>query len=736
MNKALLGVILIMVWGYLAGIFFLVAFDGEVTDASPLTLYQYWFHYSTEPEIKRWLSISSGLSVAVMGGFALLIFAPSKKSLFGDARFARRKEVKKSGLFGNRGLVVGKLGNRLLMYAGYNAFLSARARSGKGVSTVIPNALVWPDSFLAIDVKQEIWELTSAYRKHCGQDCYLVNFMPVDYRTHRYNPLAYVSEDSNFRIDDVQKIANMLLPDKPNSDPLWTATPRTFFLGIVLYLLETPGKPVTLGQVLRETLADGDGAAYFKRIIAKRALAEKVRLASDAEAIKQAGADLEAVLPTDSNAREHIRLADMAVWYHLSASYRETLQAAMADRLKAVPTAFDITNALEERASLAVELRAAKPLSAACVLALNSYTSIAAEKTRSGIIVGLRASLELWMNPLVDAATSANDFDLRDIRKKKLSIYLGVSPDNLERLAPLLNLFFQQAIDLNTRERPEQNKSLKYLCLLLMDEFTAIGAISGLAKRIGYIAGYGLRMLCVIQSPSQLREVYGKDAAETLKTNHALSIIFAPTATEKETAQNISDWLGYETVKNQSESSGMGWFAKKKSKNVSDSRRALMLPQEITGLGADNQLIIMEDMPPLIAKKIRYYREPEFINRMKKVSRSLRALGSKLPTREQLEEAVRKGELSAPVPLIKLESHPLFTANEPAEQTITVVRAITAEDIPNLAAVGLEKFAVVWPVVEKPKPGELDVVGLHAYTDKLYNALIPLSGGQIEPTGI
>ena len=736
MNKALLSVVLITVWGYIAGIFFLTAFDGEVTDASPLTLYQYWFHYGTEPQIERWLSISGGLSAAVMAGFALLIFAPSKKSLFGDARFARRKEVKKSGLFGNKGLVVGKLGNRLLMYSGYNAFLSARARSGKGVSTVIPNALLWPDSFIAIDVKQEIWELTSAYRKHCGQDCYLVNFMPVDYRTHRFNPLAYVSEDSNFRIDDVQKIANMLLPDKPNSDPLWTATPRTFFLGIVLYLLETPGKLVTLGQVLRETLADGDGAAYFKRIIAKRALAEKVRLSSDAEGKKQAEADLEAVLPTDSNAQEHPRLPDMAVWYRLSASYRETLQAAMEDRTKAVPTAFDITNALEERASLGVELRAAKPLSAACVLALNSYTSITAEKTRSGIIVGLRASLELWMNPLVDAATSANDFDLRDIRKKKLSIYLGVSPDNLERLAPLLNLFFQQAIDLNTRERPEQNKSLKYLCLLLMDEFTAIGAISGLAKRIGYIAGYGLRMLCVIQSPSQLREVYGKDAAETLKTNHALSIIFAPTATEKETAQNISDWLGYETVKNQSESSGMGWFAKRKSKNVSDSRRALMLPQEITGLGADNQLIIMEDMPPLIAKKIRYYREPEFINRMKKVSKSLRALGSKLPTREQLEEAVRKGELSAPVPLIKLESHQLFTAKEPAEQTIKVVRAITAEDIPNLAAVGLEKFAVVWPVVEKPKPGELDVAVLHGYADKLYNALIPLSGGQIEPTGI
>ena len=40
------------------------------------------------------------------------------------------------------------------------------------------------------------------------------------------------------------------------------------FLGIVLYLMETPGKLVTIGQVLRETLADGDGSKYFANIIA------------------------------------------------------------------------------------------------------------------------------------------------------------------------------------------------------------------------------------------------------------------------------------------------------------------------------------------------------------------------------------------------------------------------------------------------------------------------------------
>ena len=41
-----------------------------------------------------------------------------------------------------------------------------------------------------------------------------------------------------------------------------------------------------------------------------------------------------------------------------------------------------------------------------------------------------------------------------------MSIYLEITPDDLERMAPLLNLFFQQVVDLNTRELPEQNPKL------------------------------------------------------------------------------------------------------------------------------------------------------------------------------------------------------------------------------------------------------------------------------------
>jgi type IV secretion system protein VirD4 len=636
------------VWAYLAGGIFLMAYDHKFEEATPLTLYQYWFHYGAEKQVQKWLYIASGLSLFAILSPAALFFAPAKQSLFGDARFATRREIKQAGLLGSKGIIVGLYMNMYLMFGGsQHVIMSAPTRSGKGVGIVIPNLLTWPDSMVILDIKQENHAITSGFRTKHGQPCYLFNPGATDYRTHRYNPLAYISDDPNFRIDDVQKIGNMLFPDQPGTDPIWTATPRALFLGLVLFLAETPGKLVTIGQVLRESLADGDGAAYLAKIINDRAAENK-------------------------------------------------------------------------------------PLSNACVMALNSYISITSENTRSGVMTSFRSRLELWMNPLVDAATSANDFDLRDLRKRRMTIYLGVTPDNLDRMAPLLNLFFQQLIDLNTRELPERNPDLKYQCLLLPDEFTAMGKIQVLSKGISYIAGYGLRMLPIIQSPAQVVEVYGKEAAQTFTTNHALQVIFPPKASETQTAEDISKWLGYQTVKGVSESKTKGIFSKKTpSESTSDQRRALLLPQEITSLGKEAELVIVEDCPPIRAKKIRYYKDPVFVDRLKSVSPTLAALGKKLPTEKQLKDIVMAGELASPVPMIDLAAHHAATnagnrapvtvaVPKPAgAKTETIERLATPDDVSQLAKMTLANFAVDFSAVEQPTVGELDEAALHAYADNL-----------------
>ncbi|NCU67978.1 type IV secretory system conjugative DNA transfer family protein (plasmid) [Acidovorax sp. 210-6] len=634
MTALLLGAAL--AWLYLAGAVVLVGIGRDYNTATPITYIQYAAHFGDQKRVGLWLWIGAAISTVALLAPIVLFMRPSKRSLHGDARFASANEIKKAGLVDGKGIIVGKKGADYLMFDGpQHVLVSAPTRSGKGVSVVIPNLLTWPQSVVGLDIKRENWDLTSGYRSKYGQRCYLFNPGAADGRTHRYNPLGYISEEPGKRIDDIQKIANMIFPDLQGTDPIWTATPRSLFLGVVLYLLESSGKPVTLGQVLRETLTDGDGKDHFDKAIKDR---------------------------RDANS----------------------------------------------------------PLTGACVRGLQSYTTIASDNTRSGIMTSFRSRLELWMNPAIDAATSANDFDLRDLRKKKMSVFIGITPDNLERMQPLINLFFQQLIDLNTRELPQQNPELKHTCLLLMDEFTAMGKVNILSKGISFIAGYGLRMMPIIQSPAQLVDVYGKDAAQTFQTNHALNIVFPPKASEISTARDISEWLGYTTVKSASKSKNTEIFKRKNhSESVSDQRRALLLPQEITSLGQDAELVVLENTLPIQAKKIRYFADAKFMDRLKDVSPYLAALGKRLPNQAELSEAMRRGELAAPVPILNVEFYQesISAAEggiERIERPKPATRPFTAEDYPQIAEIN---FALNFDNIKAPPKGERTVEKLHEFAD-------------------
>lgn len=279
------------------------------------------------------------------------------------------------------------------------------------------------------------------------------------------------------------------------------------------------------------------------------------------------------------------------------------------------------------------------------------------DNTLTSILSTFTAPLGVFMNPLVDAATSQDDFDLRDIRRRKMSIYIVVPANRLAEASLLINLFFSVAIDQNTKTLPENDPSLKYLALLLLDEFPALGCVDKYVKAIGYIRGYGLRSLMVAQSMSQLKEraLYGEEGARTLATNHKVQLIYAPS--EQQDAQEYSEILGYYGLSSTSKGVSRGRGSVTNSENVSDQKRALMLPQELREMGFDRVIVMHDECKPIFAEKIKYYKEAAFMDRLKEVSPSLRALGAKLPTKHQLDQAsfVLK-ELAVRVPAIDIDT--------------------------------------------------------------------------------
>lgn len=261
-----------------------------------------------------------------------------------------------------------------------------------------------------------------------------------------------------------------------------------------------------------------------------------------------------------------------------------------------------------------IEARAKGPgaLPAGCVNALNDFCS-ASDNTFASIKQTITSRMNLWLNPRVDAATSASDFDLREMRDKRISIYLGVTPDNMARVAPLYNLFFQQLVDLNTRDLPGSGRHPVQV-LVLLDEFARIGHASVIAKGFSYVAGYGLRLLPVIQSPSQLKAEYGPDVAEEIMTNCGVEVVFTPK--ELKVAQDLSERLGYYTYEARSKSRPTFVGGGKRTTTESEQRRALMLPQELMQMSKDALIVLRGGIPPIKAKKIYFFKSPDFTKRV------------------------------------------------------------------------------------------------------------------------
>ncbi len=283
--------------------------------------------------------------------------------------------------------------------------------------------------------------------------------------------------------------------------------------------------------------------------------------------------------------------------FSLGAIYRELTHGDPRTRLPAQ---------VEARAS------AGKALSYGCVSALSDFCS-ASENTFASIKQTITARMNLWLNPRVCAATDTSDFDLRDLRERRMSLYLGVSPDNLARVAPLYNLLLQQLVDLNTRERPTAERH-KVQVLMVMDEFARLGHAAVIAHGFSYVAGYGLRLLPVLQSPAQLRAEFGPDLAEEIMANCGLEIAFAPK--ELKVAQDLSERLGFWTYSSRSHSRPTLLSGGRRSTTESDQRRALMMPQELIQMDPGQLILLRAGLPPVRGRKIQYWREKAFTQRV------------------------------------------------------------------------------------------------------------------------
>ncbi|HAT8326765.1 TPA: type IV secretion system DNA-binding domain-containing protein [Legionella pneumophila] len=471
--------------------------------------------YSQEyPKLwEEWIATELGCFAGVLLIITYHLFEalrPANKVL-GNAHFASGFELHKAGFFkkDEQGIIIGKKYEAPLWSNGFeHVLVFAPTGSGKTRSIGIPNLMHYPYSVVCNDVKLTLYKNTAQYREqHLGQQCFC--WTPANpHGPHYYNPLAMIATDRGQRITDIQRMAHILIPDSKKSDPIWQQASRKLFKALLLYLLDTPERPTTLGEI--------------NRIIKQQNFDEW--LASLLE--------------------EHQGLDP--VFYQNGYSY------------------------------------------------LNNH-----EKTRSSILETLSGYFELFEDPTVDAATSRSDFDLRDLRRKKITIYIGFTDDDMERLAPLLTLFWQQLISAMIQNIPDPEDE-PYPLLCMIDEFSSLGRIERLRRSLKLLREYRVRCVLMLQYIAQTYEQYSHDEAKAF-TNIKTKIAFA--AEDLQDAEYISKLLGTRTAKVSAASTTNQAQGYSESSSFNYQAVPLLRPDEVMRLPREVNLIMRTGNPPIRAQQ-------------------------------------------------------------------------------------------------------------------------------------
>ena len=497
-------------------------------------------------------SLLPAVLVLLMVLVVLVVKDSPMKNLHGNASFAKLHEIKNAGMaftFKEKRkdkwppVLLGQVNGKTYVVDASQEYtaLAAPPGSGKGVSFVIPNLLMYPESILNFDPKSENFIITSGFRsKVLGQKVYrfspdnkpvgnpeIMETSSSNAESHCWNPLDYINTDPTEIVSDIRKITTLLIPAPDGENQGFYLSAQAALDGILLYLMETPSEEKTLYRAWEINNYPG-------------------------------GID-------------------------------KWVASTMVDREK------DKIN----------------PLSQSCKNLLFAYANEDTKKrsTTKGII---DTALTVFTDAKTRAATSKSDFDFNDLRRQKISVFVCIAPTNIPRYQNMLNLFFAQALSVNTEVLPEDDPSLKYQCLALLDEFVALGKIELIRASSGYTRAYNMRYAIVFQNMSQVSSIYGQEGAQSLLETFHNSITFAVPSTKE--AADISAKLGNTTVRVRETSRTRQTGGGSTNQSWVTQPRALMLPQEIQNLPYEEQIIFKGGgrIKPIHCKKIVWYKDKNF----------------------------------------------------------------------------------------------------------------------------
>jgi type IV secretion system protein VirD4 len=238
----------------------------------------------------------------------------------------------------------------------------------------------------------------------------------------------------------------------------------------------------------------------------------------------------------------------------------------------------------------------------------NQYIALEPE-TRNSAVFNVNMAMSLWNNGLISAATETSDFDIRDLRRRPMTIFIGCTIAELAIFRPLIRILFQQIHDLMMVKIPGPDEP--HQVLLMLDEFYHVGRMDSLISKITISAGYGFRMCIVMQDISQLDELYGKNTRITTVSGSQIKLFIQ--INDLETSEFVSEMLGEttEVYKTPVTRPGQGIFAPT-AWAPHYTARPLRSPLELREMSARTAILMVKNSRSFELTKIRHYKDKPY----------------------------------------------------------------------------------------------------------------------------
>ncbi len=230
------------------------------------------------------------------------------------------------------------------------------------------------------------------------------------------------------------------------------------------------------------------------------------------------------------------------------------------------------------------------------------------ENERSGVLSTAMSFLGLYRDPVVAQITRRCDWRIDDLvsAEKPSTLYLVVPPSDISRTKPLVRLLLNQIGRRLTEELDA--KSRRHRLLLMLDEFPALGRLDFFESALAFMAGYGLKSFLIAQSLNQNEKAYGSNNA--ILDNCHVRVSFA--TNDERTAKRVSDALGTATelraMKNYAGHRLSPWLGHLMVSRQ-ETARPLLTPGEVMQLPPSDEIVLVSGLPPIRAKKARYYED-------------------------------------------------------------------------------------------------------------------------------